>query len=83
MALKSNNKTLPFGSAKGVITLTNMSILESPLGLEKTIEAIYIEEMRLKLFEPIEKQTGVPSMIPFRGNVPNICEVGTNLSLVA
>ena len=34
-----------------VITPTNMSTAESPLVLEKTIEAIYTEEMRLKLFE--------------------------------
>ena len=34
-----------------VIMLTNMSTPESLLVLEKTIEAIYIEEMRLKLFE--------------------------------
>ena len=34
-----------------VITLTNMATTESPLALEKTVEAIYTEEMRLKLFE--------------------------------
>jgi len=34
-----------------VITLTNMSTPESPLVLEKTVEAIYTEEIRLKLFK--------------------------------
>jgi len=34
-----------------VIMLTNISTSESPLVLEKTVEAIYREEMRLKLFE--------------------------------
>jgi len=34
-----------------VITLTNMSTPESLLVLEKTVEAIYTEEMKLKLFE--------------------------------
>ena len=34
-----------------VITLTNMSTPEAPLVLERTIEAIYTKEMRLKLFD--------------------------------
>jgi len=34
-----------------------MSTPESPLVLEKTIEAIYTEEMRLKLFEPTKVES--------------------------
>lgn len=47
---------LPKEYSSLVITLTNMSTPESPLLLEKTIEAIYTEEMRLKLFESADRR---------------------------
>ena len=50
---------LPKDYSSLVSTLTNMSTPESPLLLEKTIEAIYTEEMRLKVFESADRRPDI------------------------
>ena len=63
-----------------VITLTNMATDESPLMLEKTIEAVYTEEMRLKIYEQAanEKKPDLENNplalkhdTQYKGNLPN------------
>ena len=71
---------LPKDFSALVITLTNMATNDSPLVLEKTVEAIYTEEMRLKLYEQSSNERksdlennplALKHDTQYEGNLPN------------
>lgn len=71
---------LPKECSALVITLINMATADSPLVLGKTVEAVYMEDMRLKLFEQSSNETkpdlennplALKHDTQYRGNHPN------------